>query len=351
MVALVTAQVSTEFRDALEHEFGWSVIEDRGALRGVLNKQLTSTVDVAIVEAEPLGAPEFDAMPRLRVIASVRAAPLNIDVARATARGIPVLCAPGRNAEAVADFTIGLIFASLRHIAQSHYQVRTGALSESRSPESTPRADVIWVFGDRGRPLPYNIFKGPELRKQILGVIGFGAIGRQVVHRARRLDMRVLVHDPYVAAADVEAFDASPVSLDDLLRLADIVSLHARPSGSPVLDERELHAMKKGAHLINTARAALVDYDALYAVLREGHLSGAALDVFPIEPLPPDSPFLSLENVTLTPHLAGASTNVVEHQSEILLANLRALFGTGNQNDLAVLNPEVLRHWNKNAGG
>jgi D-3-phosphoglycerate dehydrogenase len=351
MIALVTAQISAEFRDALEHEFGWTVIEDRSALRGVLNRQLTATVEAAIVEAEPLGAPQFEAMPRLHVMASVRAAPLNIDVASATARGVPVLCAPGRNAEAVADFTIGLIFASLRHIAQSHYQVRTGALSESPSLESARRTDIIWVFGDRGRALPYNTFKGPELRKQTLGVIGFGAIGRLVVHRARRLDMRVLVHDPYVTAGEIAVLDAEPTSLAELLQVADIVSLHARPSGRPVLGEAELRAMKKGAHLINTARAALVDYDALYAVLREGHLSGAALDVFPVEPLPPDNPFLSLENVTLTPHLAGASTNVFEHQSEILLANLRALFGTGNRNDLAVLNPEVLPHWHKNVDG
>ena len=102
--------------------------------------------------------------------------------------------------------------------------------------------------------------------------------------------------------------------------------------------------MKEGAYFINTARASLVDYDALYRLLRDGHLAGAGLDVFPVEPLPPDSPFLTLANVTLTPHLAGASTNVVEHQSAIIIANLRALMN-GADNDLAIKNPEVLEQW------
>jgi D-3-phosphoglycerate dehydrogenase len=201
---------------------------------------------------------------------------------------------------------------------------------------------VVWRYRDRTRPHPYTLYKGPELRTQTLGLIGFGSVGRRVAERAVALGMPVLAHDPYVPAAQVTAAGCNPVSLEGLLREADIVSLHARGSGAPLLGERELLLMKPGAYLVNTARAVLLDYDALYRLLRDGRLAGAALDVFPTEPLPPDSPFLALPNVTLTPHLAGASTNVEEHQSEIMIANLRALLYGGDRSALAVQNPETL---------
>lgn len=349
MRALVTAALTGEVQRALERELGWTLTLERGALfRPAFGQPLPDGADqfeAAIVEADPVGAATLEAMPRLRLLACVRGDPVNIDLAAATGRGIPVLFAPGRNAEAVADFTLGLIFSALRWIAPAHHRLVSGELTEEPPPGAAARADVIWAYRDRTRPHPYALFQGPELRSQVLGLIGYGDVGRRVGARALSLGMRVLVCDPYVSAERIVAQGGQPVALEELLGTADIVSLHARGSGAPLLGARELRLMKRGSYLINTARAVLVDYDAMEALLREGYLAGAALDVFPSEPLAPDSPWLTLSNVTLTPHLAGASTNVVEHQSEIILANLRALLAGSDGHNLAIKNPEVLQAW------
>lgn len=355
MRVLVTAQLTTDARQVLERDFGWSVTLDRGALfQLAFGRQPSASLEqfeAAIVEADPIDATTLQALPRLRLLACVRGEPVNVDVAAATARGIPLLYAPGRNAEAVADFTLGLILASLRHIAQAHHLLIARELTEEGTPEDHDRADVIWMYRDRSRTHPYALYKGPELKTQVVGLIGFGDVGRAVAHRTVGLGVRTLVSDPYVAPETVAAAACHAVGLEQLLREADIVSLHARGSGAPLLGERELRMMKTGSYLINTARANLVDYDALVRLLRDEHLAGAALDVFPREPISPDDPLLTLANVTLTPHLAGASTNVVEHQSAIIIANLRALLQGENRQRLAIKNPEVLEQWYAQHGG
>jgi D-3-phosphoglycerate dehydrogenase len=329
-VALVKAQLTAEVRDALADELGWQLVDD-----GAVDPQL---VEAIVVEAEPVTEAELGALPRLRLIASVRGNPVNVDVAAATRRGIPVLFSPGRNTEAVADFALGLMLSALRHIARSHHLVVTRELTEEREDEVRRRADVIWRPADPSRPVPYHTFKGPELRTLTLGLLGFGRIGRRVAEKARALEMRVLAHDPNVDADEIAACGAVAVPLELLLAESDVLSLHAR-SQRPLVGAPELAAMKPSAYLVNTARATLLDYDALYLALRDHRLAGAALDVFPDEPLSARSPLLALENVTLTPHLGGASTNVVEHQSRILLEGLRALHAGG---DAPVKNPEVL---------
>ncbi len=349
MHALVTAELTSEAQHTLEHEFGWHVTTDHMALHTAASTGKlpagAAECDVVIIEADSINRTLLDALPRLRLIGCVRGEPANVDIAAATARGIPVLYAPGRNAEAVADFTLALVLASLRHIAQTHHLIVTGALTEEAALGSTNRADVVWRYRESDRVHPYTLYKGPELRTQTLGVVGFGSVGCRVADKAVRLGMHVLVHDPYVDAPEIGRAGCRPVALDQILQESDIISLHARGSSAPLLGERELRLMKRGAYLVNTARAVLVDYNALYRVLRDGHMAGAALDVFPVEPLPPNSPFLMLPNVTLTPHIAGASTNVKEHQSQILIANLRALLHEGDKNALAVKNPETLHDW------
>ena len=154
--------------------------------------------------------------------------------------------------------------------------------------------------------------------------------------------MKVLVHDPWVAGGEIEAVGARAVELRELLERADVVSLHARSLGPPIIGEAELALMRPGSYLINTSRANQVDYDALANALRSGHLAGAGLDVFPEEPLSSSSPLLDLPNVTLTPHLAGASTNVLEHQSALLIEALTALADGSDALRRTVKNPEVL---------
>ncbi len=134
------------------------------------------------------------------------------------------------------------------------------------------------------------------------------------------------------------------VALDQLLAGSDVISLHAR-GDKTLIGAGELRAMRPGAFLVNTARAAILDHDALLAALRSGRLGGAALDVFPDEPLTPGDPLLTLDNVLLTPHIAGASLNVIDHYSLSLVASLRALHGRGDMRDISVANPETLAGW------
>ena len=163
-------------------------------------------------------------------------------------------------------------------------------------------------------------------------------IADAVPEKARALEMEVLVHDPWVAEVEIAAVGARTLELGDLLAASDVVSLHARSRGLPIIGEAQLAQMKRGSYLINTSRANQVDYDAMTRALRSGQLAGAGLDVFPDEPLPSSSPLLDLPNVTLTPHLAGMT---VESRARMSVAAaeevLRMLAGERPKN---FVNPE-----------
>jgi D-3-phosphoglycerate dehydrogenase len=316
----------------MQSELGWQIEE-----RADLGADAEATV--AIVEAAPLGQAELDALPALRLIVSVRGEPVNVDLAAATARGIPVVHAPGRNAESVAEFTIGVMIALLRHIVSSHELVRRRVLTEDRPERIRSRGDVIWRPADPAATVPYHSFKGPGLRSTTLGLLGLGAIGARVAGLANALGMTVIGHDPHL----VDPFPGVElVSLDDLLRRCDVLSLHARGSGVPLVGAAELARLRPGALLINTARATILDYGALVRALQSGRLGGAALDVYPDEPLTPDDPLLDLGNVILTPHIAGASLDVVRQQWEILEAGLRTLLVDGRAADAPIRNPDAI---------
>jgi len=347
-LALIAAALTPEVRSCLQREFGWQLVTVADIRAPIpLDGSLVdpTAVEALVIEAQPVTAATFAALPSLRVLACLRGDPVNVDLEAATNRGVPVLCTPGRNRESVADFVIGLLLSVTRHIASSHHGIMTRELTETPEVAAArgPRRDVIWRPADTTRPLPYDVFKGPELASLRLGIIGFGEIGRRVGEKARALEMDVLVHDPWVAAVEIAAVGARAVELDELLRESDAISLHARSPGPPIIGEEQLALMRPGSYLINTSRANQVDYEAMIRALRSGHLAGAGLDVFPDEPLSSSSPLLELPNVTLTPHLAGASSNVVEHQSALLVQGLIALAeGSDALRRRAVKNPEVL---------
>jgi len=342
-LALLTASLAPAALLELEEEFGWEVVSlPRGgglvADNGAFDP---NDVGVLVVEADPLDAVMLDRFPALSLVACLRGNPVNVDVEHATARGIPVLHTPGRNAESVADLVLGLIYSCARHIAHTHHLIVSRALTEDRD-ELRNRKDVIWRPSDPAGPIPYVVYKGPEVSRLTLGLLGFGAIGRRVAAKAVALELRVLAHDPLLPDEQIAALHVEPVSFDTLLVESDVLSLHAPPqAGAPLVGERELGLMKPSAYVINTARASVLDYDALVRALQEGRLAGAGLDVFPDEPLSSRSPLLDLPNVTLTPHIGGASTHVAEHHSEILLSSLHAL-AAGDPAAAFVKNPEAL---------
>ena len=259
-----------------------------------------ASADLLVVEVERVDAAVLAALPDVRLVATARGAPSNVDLAAAAARGVPVLHTPGRNADSVADFVVGLVLSAARGIGRGERHLR----------------DVGWTYpGEGGAPeLPYLHVRGPELQGRTLGVVGWGAVGRRVARRLQGgFGMRLLVHDPYVE-------HAAGVDLPTLLAGSDVVSLHVPrgPETDGMVDADALALLPPGAVLVNTAGGAVVDVPALLAALDAGRLAAAALDVFPEEPLPRDSPLLGRDDVVLTPHLAGASDDVPRRHAEMI---------------------------------
>jgi D-3-phosphoglycerate dehydrogenase len=261
--------------------------------------------EILINHLAPVTAGMLGRLPRLRLIAVSRGGPVNIDLAAARGRRIAVVNTPGRNAAAVAEFTIGMILAQTRLITIGHAGLASGAWRGDLY-----RADTT----------------GDELAALTVGVVGYGQIGTRVVRLLHAFGCRTLVTDPYVRLSDEDRErGVRQVPLDTLLAESDVVSLHARvtPETTGFIGRRELGLMKRSAYLVNTARGPLVDYDALYAALARKQLRGAALETFAVEPVPPDLPLLRLPNVTLTPHIAGASLQTVRRSATMIAEEVR----------------------------
>ena len=268
--------------------------------------------DVLICEADFCSGPVME-LP-LRAIVATRGEPSNVDVTAATAAGIPVLCTPGRNADAVAELTVALLFAVNRRIIPADRDVRT-----------------VQVFTDT---LPYQRYRSELLAGRTFGIVGLGAVGRAVSRRMEGLGLHVVAHDPFV--------DEARHSLDELLAAADIVSMHAPPSAETahMMGAPQFAAMRAGSIYLNTARAVLHDMDALVAALESGHLGGCGLDHFDGEQLPEGHPLLERDDVVLTPHIGGASYHTEQVQASMVAGDLQRLLA-GERPD-HIVNPEVL---------
>jgi D-3-phosphoglycerate dehydrogenase len=269
--------------------------------------------DVIVVESDSVRGPVFDL--GLRAIASTRGDPNNVDIAGATAAGIPVLNTPARNADAVAEMAVALLLAATRHLLTADSDVRSGN-----------------VFRDGS--IPYQRLRGWEIAGRTAGLVGLGAVGRALRWRLSGLGLRVIAHDPYS--------DEAQHSLDELLSEADVISLHA-----PVTDDttgmigaEQFAAMRDGVVFLNTARAQLHDTDALVDALRNGKVAAAGLDHFVGEWLPTDHPLVGMPNVVLTPHIGGATWNTEARQAQMVADDLEALL-SGNT-PAHLVNPEVL---------
>jgi D-3-phosphoglycerate dehydrogenase / 2-oxoglutarate reductase len=278
-------------------------------------------VDLLIVHYCPVGPGLLDAAPSLRILATCRAGTENLAVQDAMGRGILALHVIGRTTEAVSDFAIGLLLAEARNIARAHQRMMAGVWDKSFS----------------------NSAFTPEVEGRTVGIVGFGQVGSAVARKLSGFRVHALAHDPFVPDDAIRGTGAEPSSLGSLLERSDFVTLHARPEPGepPLLGRGEFAMMKSTAFLVNTARAALVDTDALADALREGAIAGAALDVHDTEPLGGDHPLLQLDNVTLTPHLASSTRDCTEKSPRILVDDLQRLFD--GEEPLYALNPALLR--------
>jgi len=243
--------------------------------------------DALYAKGRPITKRIIDALERCKVITLGSVGADVVDVAAATARGIPVTNIPDTFIEEVADHAMTLILATWRRLVFQDRLVRDGRWRE-------------------GRPLLYEF---PRLMGQTLGFIAFGHVARAVALRARPFGLHMLAYDPYVEELVMSPYAVEPVSLGELLRRADIVSMHAPATADAqhLLKEEQFRSMKPGALFINTGRGSTVDEAALIKALQEGWIAGAGLDVLETEPPGGNNPLLGMDNVILTAHVASAS--------------------------------------------
>jgi D-3-phosphoglycerate dehydrogenase len=278
----------------------------------------------AIIVPGELSRSVIQACPDLQVIGVARGDPRGVDLATATARGIRVVYAAGRNAKAVAEVTLGFMIMLLRQLVPAHNFV-----GERR-----------WRTWDD--LFATTLTDGAEMTGRTLGLVGFGFVGQEVTIRALAFGLRVLVYDPYLPAKTIADQGAVSVGLQELMSRSDIVSIHCKVTDETrgMIGRKEIGLMKSGAYFVNTARAAIVDEGALLDALRSGQLAGAALDVYWSEPLPLDSPWLTQPNVIHTPHICGATTELELRTSEMVAQDVLAVLRGERPRFLA--NPAVL---------
>jgi D-3-phosphoglycerate dehydrogenase len=318
--ALITAPLRGPGLDKLRSLF--DVVHepwiDQTPLRIYNADELAARVDaegatVLVVESDLVSGPVLQ-RPMLAV-AATRGDPTNVDVGAATAAGVPVLYTPARNADAVAELTLGLLLAVTRGITVADHEARSG---------------LVWRDGT----IPYQRFRGRELAGRHVGLIGLGAVGRATRWRLEALGMTVRAYDPYVAGAETD--------LEAVLSSADAVSVHcpATEATRGMFGPAQFAAMRPGAVFLNTARASIHDTDALVEALASGHLAGAGLDHVEGEALPEGHPLLALPTVVITPHIGGATWDTESRGAALVADDLeRLLAGTA---PVHIANPEVL---------
>src|ERR1700691_1013549 len=287
MKIVLAEKVSPATLAVFAAEPGWEVLT---------HDQLPDGLPAALADADALvvrSAVEVDDAlmehaPKLRVVGRAGVGVDNIDADAATRRGIVVMNTPGANAVAVAELTIGLMLALARKLPSANSTTHAGKWEKKN-------------------------LQGAELRGKTLGILGLGRIGLEVARRARGFGLEIVGSDPFVSAAIARENGIKLVTLDELIATSDYITLHVglTPQTAGVINAKSLAAMKKGVRIVNCARGELIDDAALVSALKNGHVAGAALDVFAIEPLK-DSPYFELENVILTPHIAGSTSEAQE---------------------------------------
>jgi len=271
--------------------------------------EVMKDADFAISHFGVINSEAINNAKKLSAVCLLRSGVENVNVPNATARGVKVVNVPGRLAIPVSEFTVGLIISEMRNIARSQERLQKGEF-----PKDFPNAGFNHCVSGSN-----------------VGIIGFGAIGQRVAAVVKVMGAQVLVFDPYAEEKDIIEKGYKFVSLNELFMQSDIVSLHYRLTEETrgLIGKEQFDLMKPHAFFINTARAGLVDEKALIDTLVNHRIGGAGIDVFHQEPLPPDHPFLKLDNVTTTSHIAGSCTDTLKISCGLMEDVIRHYFKTG----------------------
>ena len=281
-------------------------------------------IEIVIIEADFIFREVFERGKKLKLVGACRGNVTHVDIEAATEHGVLVVNTPARNATAVAELTVGLMLALTRNIPKAHQMVSSGA----------------WV----DPTVCYSSFRGTELAGKTIGIVGFGAIGKKLAKRLSAFETSIIVYDPYVGPQEIKKVGARLRDIDDLVMKSDFITLHcpSLPDTIGLISAETIALMKPTAYLVNTAGAAIVDRDAIVRALREGHIAGAAFDVYETWPVQPDNPLLKLDNVILTPHIGGSTDETVERHSTMIADDIERFLGGERPKNL--LNPQV---WNR----
>jgi D-3-phosphoglycerate dehydrogenase len=287
MKIVLAEKVSPATLAVFQTEPGWQIVT-HDQIKNGLAAEIADADGLVVRSAVQVDDALMASAPKLRVIGRAGVGVDNIDAEAATRRGIVVMNTPGANAIAVAELTLGMMLALARQLPKANSTMHSGKW-EKKS------------------------LQGVELRGKKLGVLGLGRIGLEVARRARGFGMEVIGHDPFVSASIARENAIQLVSTDELFQQADYLTLHVglTPQTTGIINEETIAKMKKGVRIVNCARGELIVEEALAEALKSGQVGGAALDVFHQEPLK-DSPFFALDNVILTPHIAGSTAEAQE---------------------------------------
>ncbi len=296
MKIVLAEKVSPATLAIFQKEPGWNIVTADQIAPGGLPAELADADALIVRSAVQADAALLAAAPKLRIIGRAGVGVDNIDAAEATRRGIVVMNTPGANAVAVAELTLGLMISMCRSIPRANASMHAAKWDKKS-------------------------LQGSELRNKTLGIIGLGRIGLEVARRAQAFGMDVIGYDPFIAPVIARENHVALLSLDEVLAGSDFLSLHVglTPQTEGLINEASIARMKKGVRIINCARGELIVDQALAAAVQSGHVAGAALDVFRQEPLK-DSPYFGIDNVLLSPHIAG-STDEAQEAIGIQLAN------------------------------
>ena len=299
---IIVADKISERGLALLRETGWQVVTPAAA---ALPSEIADADGLVVRSATKVTAALLGNAKKLRVVGRAGVGVDNVDMEAATRHGVLVMNTPGGNSVSVAEHTLALMLALARSVPQTNAGIHAGKWEKSSA-------------------------SGTELRGKTLGLIGLGRIGSEVANRARAFEMEVIAHDPYVAREAAKELEVELLPLEELLKRSDYVSLHTSlsPATARMINEETLAKMKRGARLINCARGELIDEGALAEALRSGHLAGAAVDTFAVEP-PKNSPLLGLPTVIATPHIAGSTSEAQEQVGTAIAQQLRDYLADG----------------------